>query len=505
MLIYSSEKEFIAIDAEYLKIFGFSNLAQLQAQERDFADFFVKKPGYIHNFQHVHWIDFVDCAESIEESQVMIQVNAKTFTANIAITTIYLTQSPQEKSYIVQLNNLKQISGDTGEAVLVDIVETTPAPIPTPAPTAPAKAQKEAYAKPALNLLLDEEELIGEPVPQEASILLDDMPFEEPPLPTPVEDVPLEIELEEEEVTPEVQPQVQVVPEVQKQEETFVPEEDDYVFDPQLASDELGLPIDLIEEFIEDFIAQAKEFEPELFKALSQGDIPTVASLSHKLKGVAGNLRIENAYDRLCIINTSKDEAVIKKNLQQFYHIVAQLAGEKAQNVLTPQTEAEEEPSEAVVLDFNDDDFVLDFKAEEDATELIPLSDEAVAQEPEAPAVVTPEVQQAPQVQEAPQVNVSYSKSAAASEIGLDSETFNELFDDYLQEAFLILEEIKEALAVDDMQQSRKKALLLKSMSESMYIKDLTSDVDVLIKMSDKNSAIKALSNLEAMIKQISK
>jgi len=477
MLIYSSEKEFIGIDEEYLKIFGFSNLAQLQAKQKDFADFFVKKPGYVHNFQHVHWIDFANCAESIEESQVMIQINAKTFTANIAITSIYLTQSPQEKSYIIQLNNLKQISGDTGEEVLVDIVETAPTPPPVTEP------KRELYTKPAVNLLLDEEELLGDTA-QEASILLDDMPFEEPPLPTPqapqvaeapqvepIEEKPLEVALEQE-------------------EETFIPQEDDYVFDPQLASDELGLPIDLIEEFIEDFIAQAKEFEPELFDALSKGDIPTVASLSHKLKGVAGNLRIENAYDRLCIVNTSKDTAVIKKNLQQFYYIVAQLAGEKAQNVATAQAPVDEVPSEVNTLDFNDDDFVLDFKEEEDAAELIPLADEAVV---EVPAV------------EVPAVNVSYSKTVAASEIGLDSETFNELFDDYLQEAFLILEEIKEALALDDAQLSRKKALLLKSMSESMYIKDLTSDLDVIIKMSDKNSALAALRNLEAMIKQISK
>ncbi len=475
MLIYSSEKEFIGIDEEYLKTFGFQNLAQLQAEHADFADFFIKQPGYVHNFQHVHWIDFIDCAESSEESQVLIKIHAKSFTANLSLSTLYLTQSPASKSYLIKLNNLKQLSGDTGEEFLVNIEEEPPTP---------PKIQRETYVKPVVAPVLQEQ--------TESSILLDDdLLLDDIPQDTIIPDQPLEIdlEMEEEAVTP-IEPQIQTQPQVQAVQETpqeqFIPEEDDYIFNPQVASDELGLPLDLIEEFIEDFIAQAKEFQTELFAALEAGDTQTVASLSHKLKGVAGNLRIENAYDKLCIVNTSKEMDVIKKNLQQFYHIVSQLAGEKAQAITLPP---KEKVIEELPLDFDDDDFVLDFK--DDIKEAIPM---LPVEEP----TVIPE-------KKVPDVLVTYSKTTAAQEIGLDIDTFNELFDDYIQETFSILQTIKDAIAQDDIELCRKKALLLKSMSESMYIKDLASDLSIILTMSDKNSMTIALQNLEAIATKISK
>jgi len=40
-----------------------------------------------------------------------------------------------------------------------------------------------------------------------------------------------------------------------------------YVFDPHIASKELGLPLDLIEEFIQDFIDQANDFKNGLYKS----------------------------------------------------------------------------------------------------------------------------------------------------------------------------------------------------------------------------------------------
>ena len=63
MLIYNYQKEFVGIDESDLKALGFSDLAQLRSESADFANFFVKTPGFVHNFKHVHWIDFVTCAD----------------------------------------------------------------------------------------------------------------------------------------------------------------------------------------------------------------------------------------------------------------------------------------------------------------------------------------------------------------------------------------------------------------------------------------------------------
>jgi len=60
MLIYNFQKEFLGIDAKDLQELGYHDLSSLRSEVTDFADLFVKTPGYIHNFQHVHWIDFID-------------------------------------------------------------------------------------------------------------------------------------------------------------------------------------------------------------------------------------------------------------------------------------------------------------------------------------------------------------------------------------------------------------------------------------------------------------
>ena len=146
-----------------------------------------------------------------------------------------------------------------------------------------------------------------------------------------------------------------------------------YNYDPQVASDELGLPIDLIEEFIEDFIAQSHEFKNDLFNSLSDGDLDNVKVLSHKLKGVAANLRIEDAFNTLSIINTSSDTAEVESHLNIFYKIIAKLSGEevasaKPKEVKTAETafkEVEEikEPEEIEEeSNLYDDDLVIDLK-----------------------------------------------------------------------------------------------------------------------------------------------
>lgn len=486
MLIYSFEKEFIGINEEYLKIFGFSDLAALQAEHKDFADFFVKQPGYIHNFQHVHWIDFIDCAESVEESKVMINIHAKSFTANIAITTIYLTQSPSSKSFVIKFNNLRQLSGDTGDKVLIDIPQEEP----------PVHVEKEVRTQPKVEAIIRPEVLTPKKVVIPREIITpkveEKVQSYEEVVPVaivePDYDIPLEVDMETEK-------EIEVTP-----QEISIPQ-DDYVFDPKIASNELGLPVDLIEEFIEDFIAQAREFQPKIYTALENGDIETVAMLSHKLKGVAGNLRIENAYDKLCIMNDSKDITVLKNNIEYFYHIVAKLAGEEVK-MAAPVAIEEEKPLPIIEVDRqeehqeidapveivldDDDDFILEFKDKEDATELIPLDIE-IEEEIEKDVVV------------------AYSKTVAASEIGLDIETFNELLEDYTQAAFALLKDMEEALDIDDIAKCRKKALLLKNMSDSMYIKDLTSDLLLIANVSDKNSMTAAIDNMNAVIKQISK
>lgn len=329
MLIYNHKKEFIGIDEEDLNTLGFSSFEDLRTEASDFADMFVKTPGHVHNFQHVNWIDFVACADSTESTKVIIHANSREFRCLLNTKTVYLTDDASKKAYLIYLNNIRELTNkDNGHDISEDIVVS---PIPAPARTFETPIQEE---------IIPEIEEQMEPMEQVDTF---DAPLD---LDSPVEldfhndeeqkeslEQALEINLEDDndfnepEIPQEIEsPIPQSQEEVQTTSEVF---DNGYVFDPHVASNELGLPVDLIEEFIEDFIAQAKEFKDELYTSYNDGDVDNIKVLSHKLKGVAANLRIEDALESLTIINTSENTTGIKEELDLFYKIISKLSGEK--------------------------------------------------------------------------------------------------------------------------------------------------------------------------------
>jgi len=70
-------------------------------------------------------------------------------------------------------------------------------------------------------------------------------------------------------------------------------------YNPQTAADELNLPVVLIEEFIDDFIEQARQDKDHLLTSYYQKDMENIHELGHKLKGAASNLRINELSDIL--------------------------------------------------------------------------------------------------------------------------------------------------------------------------------------------------------------
>ncbi len=66
-----------------------------------------------------------------------------------------------------------------------------------------------------------------------------------------------------------------------------------FSFSAQTASDELGLPEPLVQEFIADFVRQSQDNIPLFEEAQSAGDLDTIQKTAHLLKGAASNLRID--------------------------------------------------------------------------------------------------------------------------------------------------------------------------------------------------------------------
>jgi HPt (histidine-containing phosphotransfer) domain-containing protein len=340
---------------------------------------------------------------------------------------------------------------------------------------------------------------------------------------------------EDELITEEVPVQTQIV------KENF---DNGYIYDPHVASDELGLPLDLIEEFIQDFILQAKEFKDDLYKSLNNAELDNVKILSHKLKGVAANLRVEDAFETLSIINNSADVNVIRENMDTFYKIVAKLAGEEIEVEKTVTVEVHPEitpdepldikieetaekkeveslededleddlysiddaevPQKIEIPELADDDFLSnDLEIEEidheldniEDIELLELDKELDSSEEDLEDL---------EFKEEPQA-IEYSKKTAASEIGIDQESFNELLDDYLIEGQTITREMLTSLSDDDFAALKNEAMKLKGMSENMRITNFLPELKVIMSSNDTAEITKAIEKINAILAQISK
>ena len=364
MLIYDHNKEFIGIDEESLKLLGYKRFEDLIHEHKDIAELFVKKPGYIHNFTNFPWIDFVLHAES-DEAKVIVAGKEKAFSATIEVLTLHLSKSPDQDAFLIKLNNIQNYQLDASERPEPTL---TPAPVNlenkeldtpvVPEPVLTPEPVIEAEPAVAIEPVIEEQQEQA-PLTFDEDIFLQDE-VSTPTVSTPVEEEELDIFFHEEEEVQEEQ-RVETTLELPTEEESvfdrileddnsapmlgaYLSEEDkeyladlefsdDYTYDPQIAADELGLPVDLIEEFIGDFIKQAHEFKEQLFTAIANQDYDNIKGLSHKLKGVAANLRIEDSFEVLRNVNETSDIKECEANLKKFYITIAKLEGKDVEEV----------------------------------------------------------------------------------------------------------------------------------------------------------------------------
>ena len=85
------------------------------------------------------------------------------------------------------------------------------------------------------------------------------------------------------------------------------------------AADDLSLPVDLIEEFVNDFIDQAIEEKETFIKAYQAGDLDTIQKTGHKLKGASSNLRIVPLSETLEDIQHCEDPERLLPLLKKYW------------------------------------------------------------------------------------------------------------------------------------------------------------------------------------------
>ncbi len=92
-------------------------------------------------------------------------------------------------------------------------------------------------------------------------------------------------------------------------------------FDFQLeeAANDLSLPVELIEEFVHDFIEQCHVETKNMLKAYEEGDLDAIQKIGHLLKGAASNLRINPLADTLYKIQFCEESDDLEHLIKDYW------------------------------------------------------------------------------------------------------------------------------------------------------------------------------------------
>lgn len=90
-------------------------------------------------------------------------------------------------------------------------------------------------------------------------------------------------------------------------------------FQMEAAANDLSLPVELIEEFVHDFLEQAHVETDKMLEAYEKGDLDTIQKIGHLLKGTASNLRINPLSDTLYEIQFCEDSDNLEKLIKEYW------------------------------------------------------------------------------------------------------------------------------------------------------------------------------------------
>ena len=92
-------------------------------------------------------------------------------------------------------------------------------------------------------------------------------------------------------------------------------------FDFQLeaAANDLSLPVELIEEFVHDFIEQAQTETKKMLLFYEEGDLDSIQKIGHLLKGASSNLRINALSDTLYDIQFCEDGNQLENMIKRYW------------------------------------------------------------------------------------------------------------------------------------------------------------------------------------------
>jgi len=92
-----------------------------------------------------------------------------------------------------------------------------------------------------------------------------------------------------------------------------------FTFELSEAANDLSLPVELVEEFVRDFIEQTHIEIDNILVAYEKGDLKTIQKIGHMLKNASSNLCINTLSDTLHEIEFCNDSANLENLIKQYW------------------------------------------------------------------------------------------------------------------------------------------------------------------------------------------
>lgn len=442
MILYDHQKRFAGVSSELLEMLHFKNMDELLRKTNDIANFFVSKPGYIFNFKNFSWIDY--CLHSgIKEPKVIIQgQKEKQLIADIQITPFFILgqEGGFSEGYLIKLINHKTRIASESEksieplnyepsftsSITFNISEPLNEVKIESSPEVPVNSQKVEVAQPTsmfeLNKTINIEntQIVAKPIVSEAAFS-------------------------------SKSPQEAVV---------------STKFDPAIAANELGLPQEMVIEFVQDFIKEANDYKSWLELARKKQDFNQLKTISHKIKGAATNLRIKNIAKTMDVIHDSNDLDAIEKAITTFYEQVNALQEQLPTN----------EPTKI-------SDPLFKVQPQHTQEDIYPF--------------------------ELPEQKTDFDLSKTASKLGLPITLVKEFVDDFVAQTEELKEQIKSAASSGDILTLKSLfgklkgvSIHLKMQKISSVIQDIQNSAEIEEISNKKDEFFALLENLKKSIKE---
>lgn len=113
MLIYKNDGKLYSISQNAIKLAGYNDVSEFLAEHKDFSELFIKRPGYIYDFENFSWISFLRNANAEQKKVLILTKDNITYECDLVLETLYPVEYQEgtpEFFYQIELKNMRRFN-----------------------------------------------------------------------------------------------------------------------------------------------------------------------------------------------------------------------------------------------------------------------------------------------------------------------------------------------------------------------------------------------------------